>query len=202
MKIAPLALQVVDHVGVVHDLVAHVDRRAELASSARSTISIARSTPAQKPRGSASTTSSSTLSSLITARRSACTSKVTGWPASGWLKSNSSAVVARPRARRRHRLPCPSGVGNCTTSPTRVVARRRRRSASSSVRATRCSSSGLRSPKASPGGELERARARPPRGRAGALPSPATSSPVPSDSVAGLSSKVLMMSPPSGPARR
>ena len=43
-------LELVDHVAVVHDFVAHVDRRAE-RSSARLTISIARSTPAQKPRG-------------------------------------------------------------------------------------------------------------------------------------------------------
>ena len=33
MKIAPLLSQVVDDVGVVHDLVAHVDRRAELAAA-------------------------------------------------------------------------------------------------------------------------------------------------------------------------
>ena len=55
MKMAPWP-QVVDHIGVVHDLVAHVDGRAELAQ-ARSTISMARSTPAQKPRGSASSSS-------------------------------------------------------------------------------------------------------------------------------------------------
>jgi hypothetical protein len=42
-----LGLEVVDHEGVVHDLVAHVDRRAELRS-ARSTISMARSTPGAK----------------------------------------------------------------------------------------------------------------------------------------------------------
>ena len=45
--------QALDHVHVVHHLVAHVDRRAE-QPMARSTMSIARSTPAQKPRGLAS----------------------------------------------------------------------------------------------------------------------------------------------------
>ena len=42
--------QALDDEAVVHDLVAHVDRRAE-DSSTFSTISMARSTPAQKPRG-------------------------------------------------------------------------------------------------------------------------------------------------------
>ena len=51
-----LGAQVVDHELVVHDLVAHVDRRAELRER-RSTIAMARSTPAQKPRGLASRTS-------------------------------------------------------------------------------------------------------------------------------------------------
>ncbi len=48
-----LGAQAVDHVAVVHHFVPHVDRRAE-QRSARSTISMARSTPAQKPRGLAS----------------------------------------------------------------------------------------------------------------------------------------------------
>ena len=48
-----LALQLFDHVAVVHDLVADIDRRA-VARSASSTIWMARSTPAQKPRGPAS----------------------------------------------------------------------------------------------------------------------------------------------------
>ncbi len=45
--------QVLDHELVVHHFVAHIDRRAE-DFQARLTISIARSTPAQKPRGLAS----------------------------------------------------------------------------------------------------------------------------------------------------
>jgi hypothetical protein len=47
-----LFLQTVDHIAVMDDLVPHIDGRAEFAI-ARSTISIARSTPAQKPRGAA-----------------------------------------------------------------------------------------------------------------------------------------------------
>jgi hypothetical protein len=45
-----LGAQVVADELVVHDFVAHVDRRAEFFQ-ARSTMAMARSTPAQKPRG-------------------------------------------------------------------------------------------------------------------------------------------------------
>ena len=48
-----LALELLDHGAVVHDLVADIDRRA-VAPSASSTMRMARSTPAQKPRGPAS----------------------------------------------------------------------------------------------------------------------------------------------------
>jgi len=47
--------QVFHHVPVVHNFVTHIDR-GPYFFSARSTISIARSTPAQKPRGCARTT--------------------------------------------------------------------------------------------------------------------------------------------------
>ena len=47
--------QVLDHVAIMDDLVSHIDRRPYFFR-ARSTISIARSTPAQKPRGWARTT--------------------------------------------------------------------------------------------------------------------------------------------------
>jgi hypothetical protein len=45
-----LGTQVVADKLVVHDFMAHVDRRTEF-SRARSTMAMARSTPAQKPRG-------------------------------------------------------------------------------------------------------------------------------------------------------
>jgi hypothetical protein len=54
-----LALEVVDDVGVVDDLVADVDRRAELVQRALDDLDRAIDA-AQKPRGSARTTSSST----------------------------------------------------------------------------------------------------------------------------------------------
>ena len=54
-----------------------------------------------------------------------CTSKVTGWPASGWLKSNSTAsgwpspsASAASCCTAPAYCPPPSGVGNWTTSPT------------------------------------------------------------------------------------
>ena len=47
----PLGLEVADDVQVVDDLTADIDRRSVERSSARSTISIARSTPAQNDRG-------------------------------------------------------------------------------------------------------------------------------------------------------
>ena len=46
-----LRLQALHDVAVVDDLVAHIDRRADSARSASSTTWMARSTPAQKPRG-------------------------------------------------------------------------------------------------------------------------------------------------------
>ena len=48
-------LEALDHVAVVHDLVAHIDGRA-VSASACSTESIARTTPAQNPRGEQSST--------------------------------------------------------------------------------------------------------------------------------------------------
>ena len=55
-----LGAQALDHVAVVHDLVADIDRRP-VSASARSTESMARTTPAQKPRGEHSSTRSGGL---------------------------------------------------------------------------------------------------------------------------------------------
>src|SRR5260364_155260 len=52
-----LAAQLIDHHRVMDNLMPYIDRRAETRE--RATISIARSTPAQKPRGCASRTSGS-----------------------------------------------------------------------------------------------------------------------------------------------
>ena len=186
-----LGLQVVDDVGVVHDLVAHVDRRAELRS-ARSTISIARSTPAQKPRGSASMTSLEVVAGVHHSTPISCDFEGHG------LAGQRMVEVEQQRSRRR-RSRTDAGVAGPAVGrrelhhvADRVVARRGRPCCASSERATRCSSSGLRSPKASPARELERSRARPRPGPSRRCSIAGASSPVPSDSVAGLSPKVLI----------
>jgi len=46
----PFVLQVLHHGAMCHDLVAHIDRRADFSIDF-STMSMARTTPAQKPRG-------------------------------------------------------------------------------------------------------------------------------------------------------
>jgi hypothetical protein len=86
-----LGLQVVDDVGVVHDLVAHVDRRAELHQRALDDLDRAVDTGAEATR-----LGEQHLFDAAHGRRHhstpiSWTSKVTGRPASGWLKSNSSA---------------------------------------------------------------------------------------------------------------
>ena len=69
-KMAPLALQAFDHVAVVDDLVADIDRRRRRCASARSTDSMARTTPAQKPRGEHSSTFKTGFSAAINTSRS------------------------------------------------------------------------------------------------------------------------------------
>ena len=64
-KIAPRRLQILHHMPVVHDLLADVDR-SPVRSSAFSTVITARSTPAQYPRGAATTTRFSARFSDIT----------------------------------------------------------------------------------------------------------------------------------------
>ena len=175
MKIAPFLLQVVDDVGVVHDLVAHVDRRAEALQRALDDLDGAvdagakaarlgeddffESWPGAGPRqGRPSPLGGSERRERAQNRIPiSCTSKVTGRPASGWLKSKTSASSSTSRTTPA-KLAWPSGVGKRTTSPTRYSASASPCSASS-ARFTRCSSSGLRSPKASPGASANEARA-------------------------------------------
>ena len=86
-----LGLEVVDHIGVVHDLVAHVDGRAKFLDrplddfdgpvDARAKAARLGQNDFLRPQHAHSTP----------IRR---TSKVTGWPASGWLKSNCTAPSA------------------------------------------------------------------------------------------------------------
>jgi hypothetical protein len=59
-----LGLQAFDHIAVVHDFVTDIDRGA-VERRARSTVSMARTTPAQKPRGEQSTIRRSGLAWLL-----------------------------------------------------------------------------------------------------------------------------------------
>ncbi|MCE3269673.1 MAG: hypothetical protein K0S57_70 [Ramlibacter sp.] len=115
-----LGLEVVDDEGVVHDLVAHVDRAAELLEGALHDVDGAVHAGAEAARFGQQDLLGGHQSTPIT-----CTSKVTGWPASGWLKSNSTASGlpspsrSSPTCRTEPAYwPRPSGVGKLTTSPT------------------------------------------------------------------------------------
>ena len=111
-------LQVIDHIGVVHDLVPHIDGAAKLGQCPvhdfDGAVHPCAKTPWFRQNDFAGHDTHSTPIS--------CTSKVTGWPASGWLKSNSTACSAGVSPRSCSTTPAnwpwPSGVGNCTTSPT------------------------------------------------------------------------------------
>ena len=74
--------------GVVHDLVPHVDRAAELLERALDDLDRAVDAGAEAAR-----LGQDHLLHHSTPIRS--TSKRTGWPASGWLKSNSTAPSSR-----------------------------------------------------------------------------------------------------------
>ena len=87
-----LGLQVVDDIGVVHDLVAHVDRRAELRQRALDDLDRTVDAGAEAARLGQHDLFQPGVCHHSTPI--SCTSKVTGWPASGWLKSNSSAFAA------------------------------------------------------------------------------------------------------------
>ena len=117
-----LGLQVVDHVGVVHDLVAHVDRRAELAQRALDDLDGPVHAGTEAARfgqhhfvdvhvGHHSTPIS-------------CTSKLTAWPASGWLKSNSSQSSPSSRTTPA-KAPCAVRRGELHHVAGRVVLVRR-----------------------------------------------------------------------------
>ena len=86
-----LGLEVVDDIGVVHDLVAHIDRPAELGQRAFDDLDRAVHAGAETARfGQDDFFRLVHHSTPIN-----CTSKRTGWPASGWLKSNSTAPSSR-----------------------------------------------------------------------------------------------------------
>ena len=114
-----LGPQAVDHVAVVHDLVADIDRRA-VDRQRRSTISMARSTPAQKPRGEQSRIFRAGLAGMGASR-----DRITHCPRSARLTVNSQsptwdcfrAVLSRPC--RRIARPAPDGLysGQFPSSP-------------------------------------------------------------------------------------
>ena len=149
-----LVAQVVHHVGVVDDFVAHVDRRAELAASARSTISMARSTPAQKPRGWASRISLSIVRSilfvtLLHSTEISLTSNVHRLAGQRMVEVEQAAVVAQFAQHAGEAAAVRRGELDQVAD---LVLGARRRVFVAAWRATRgCISSGLRSPKASPG---------------------------------------------------
>ena len=201
MKIAPFGLQVVDDEGVVHDLVAHVDRRAELARARarrsrwrgrrrrRSRAARpARSLPRRAPRPSQHSDHLHFEGHRLAGERMVEVEQ----HAQSSPASSHHAGVARPGRRALGTAPRRRPRSSASGSPCSREQRARAPTAASPG----CARRRLRRRQA----RSARARLRP--GRSGALPSPGASSPVPSDSVAGLPSKVLMMSAPSGPARR
>ncbi len=113
MKIAPFLLQVVDDVGVVHDLVPHVDRRAEADQGALDDLD----GPIDAGAKAARLGQDDFFDGAHQRTPISSTSKVTGRPASGWLKSNTRTSLSTSRTTPA-KLDWPSGVGKRTTSPT------------------------------------------------------------------------------------
>ena len=72
----------------MHDLVAHVDRRAELRERALDDLDRAIDAGAEAARLGEQDVIDTGVTHHSTPM--SWTSKVSGWPASGWLKSNSS----------------------------------------------------------------------------------------------------------------
>ena len=85
-----LGLQVVDDVGVVDDLVAHVDRRAELGQRALDDLDRAIHAGAKAARLRQHDFLETHVGTVLHSTPISWTSKRTGRPASGWLKSISS----------------------------------------------------------------------------------------------------------------
>src|SRR6185369_190909 len=104
-------LEVVDDVGVVDDLVADVDRRAELVERALDDLDRAIDAGAEAARLGEDDFLQHYRTPI------SFTSNVTARPASGWLKSKTSASPSMPRT--TPAIDWPSGAGKRTTSPTR-----------------------------------------------------------------------------------
>ena len=86
-----LGLEVIDHIRVVHDFMAHIDGRAKLLQRALDDLNGAVNASTKAARlGQEDFLRSAHHKIPIT-----WTSNVTGWPASGWLKSNSTAPSSR-----------------------------------------------------------------------------------------------------------
>jgi hypothetical protein len=172
-----LGLEVVDDVGVVHDLVAHVDGRAELLQRALDDLDGAVDAGAEAAR-----LREQDFLGCRPRHRTPIrwTSKVTGCPASGWLKSNSTASGWPSWPDLLHRAGIAAqAVGRGELHHVAdVVLLVRVAQLTSSLRATHWTMSGLRSPKASPAG-WRSWRARPPPSRGGVAPPRATVRPSP-----------------------
>jgi len=84
-------LEVVDHMGVVHDLVAHVNGSTKLFERPFDDVDGAVD-PRTKPPGLGQ---QDFLHGHHQSTPTICTSNRTGWPAKGWLKSNRTAPSAR-----------------------------------------------------------------------------------------------------------
>lgn len=102
----PLRGEILDDMPVVHDLTTHIHRagrpstRADAAFRMVCTVRIARSTPAQNPRGSASTM-----------RFAISSSSCSQWPPCGITQSQRLSVAkARARVRPEHPYACDTGT--------------------------------------------------------------------------------------------
>ena len=113
-----LLLEVVDDVGVVDDLVADVDRRAELVQRALDDLDRAIDAGAEAARlGEDDFFEHHGRSGGHYRTPISLTSNVTARPASGWLKSKTSASSSTSRT--TPAIDWPSGAGKRTTSPMR-----------------------------------------------------------------------------------